>query len=97
MVTHFDEKGKIYTDIIQKEAIWVTIQLAHFLIHGTLFIRSNQRLKDTLDSTEPFLAVTEVTITPQNTTLSVVKTQFLAVNKTSIIWIYADSDLTQEG
>ncbi|NMC83890.1 MAG: hypothetical protein GYA58_01270 [Anaerolineaceae bacterium] len=99
MVTHFDEKGKIYTDIIQKEAVWVTIQLKHAQIHGTLFIRNNQRIKDTLDADEPFLAITDVTITPTDTdsAQAVIKTQFLAVNKANILWIFADSDLVQEG
>jgi hypothetical protein len=92
MVTHFDEKGKIFTDIIQKQAVWVTIQLAQSRIHGLIHIRSNERLKESLDSAEEFLALTQVEISTVDGSEIEIRTNFLAISKSQIIWIFPDSE-----
>lgn len=92
MVTHFDEKGKIYTDIIQKQAVWITLQLPQSRIHGILHIRSNERIKEVLDNAEPFLALTQAEIFSMDGTTHLLKTNFIAVNKNQVIWIIPDSE-----
>ena len=92
MVTHFDEKGKIYTDIVQKQAVWVTIQLSQSRIHGTIYIRGNERIKEALDKEESFLALTQVEVFSADGSQSELKTNFLAVIKNQIIWILPDSE-----
>lgn len=92
MVTHFDEKGKIYTDIIQKQATWVTIQLPQSRVHGAIFVRSNERIKEALDEAGPFLALTQVEILSINGSEVEQKTNFLAVNKSQIIWVMPDAE-----
>jgi hypothetical protein len=93
MVTHIDEKGKIYTNIIQKQAVWVTLQLANSRVHGLIYIRSNERIKETLDAQETFLALTQAEIFSADGTISQLKTNFLAVNKFQIIWILPDLEM----
>jgi hypothetical protein len=93
MVTHIDEKGKIYTNIIQKQAIWVTLQLANARVHGLIYIRGNERIKETLDEAEPFLALTQAEIFSADGTISQLKTNFLAVNKAQILWLLPDIEL----
>jgi hypothetical protein len=92
MVTHFDEKGKIYTDIIQKQAIWVTIQLPQSRIHGAVFLRSNERIKEALDEAGPFLALTQVEVLSTDGQTVDKKANFLVVNKSQIIWLMPDSE-----
>jgi len=94
MVTHFDEKGKIFTDIVQKQPVWVTLQLSRSRIHGAIFIRNNERIKEVLDNAEPFLALTQVEILSIDGTKTEIKTNFLAVNKSKIIWLMPDSEQT---
>lgn len=93
MITNFDEKGKIYTDIIQKQAVWVTVQLPGLRVHGIFHIRSNERLKEALNVQESFIALTEVEIFKDDGKVPEVKTQFLAINKNQILWITPDSEL----
>ena len=91
-MAHFDEKGKIYTDIIQKQATWVTIQLPQSRVHGAIFVRNNERIKEALDDTGPFLALTQVEILSVNGSQVEQKTNFLAVNKSQIIWVMPDAE-----
>ena len=93
MVTHIDEKGKIYTDIVQKQAVWVTIQLTQTRIHGLIYIRSSERIKETLDTAEPFLALTQAEILSADGLQTELKTNFLAVNKSQILWILPDTEI----
>ena len=92
MVTRFDEKGKIYTDIIQKQTVWITVQLPLYRIHGVIHTRSNERIKEALDSAETFLALTQVEIFSADGSQSEMKTNFLAINKAQILWIMPDSE-----
>ena len=92
MVTHFDENGKIYTDIIQKQAIWVMIQLSQSRIHGAVFLRSNERIKEALDEAGPFLALTQVEVLSADGQTVDKKANFLVVNKSQIIWLMPDSE-----
>ena len=97
MVTHFDEKGKIYTDIIQKQAVWVTIQMAQSRAHGIIHIRSDERIKEALNTSESFLALTHVELFSSDGVKSELKINFLAINKSQIVWVMPDSELDQPG
>jgi hypothetical protein len=95
MVTQFDEKGKIFTDIIQKHAVWVTIQLVSNRIHGLIHIRQEGRLKEELDDRSPFLAVTQAEIFSVDGKELILSSRFIALNKNQIIWLMPDSDEAQ--
>ncbi len=92
MVTQFDEKGKFFTDIVQKEPVWVTVQLADSRIHGLIHIRSEARIKEELDDATPFLAVTQADVYSADGTTRLFSTRFIAVNKAQISWITSDHD-----
>jgi hypothetical protein len=87
MSTHYDEKGKFFTDIISKKAIPVTIQTTSNRIEGIVHVRRGERLKDELNSSEQFLAVTDATIF-NNEGAEVYQVNFLAVHRNNIIWIF---------
>ncbi len=96
MNTHFDEKGKIYTDVIQKVPVWVTIQLPNQRVHGLLHIRSEKRIKEEMDDPENFLALTQVEVFSYDGQDLLFATRFLAINKANVIWILADTDRKQD-
>jgi len=87
MSTHYDEKGKFFTDVISKKNIPVTIQTLHNRIKGAVHIRRGERLKDELNSAEQFLAVTDAIIFDlQGAELN--RMGFLVLNRDNIIWLF---------
>ena len=87
MTTHYDEKGKIFTDIITKECFKVNIQTTINRIEGLVYISQGKRLKDELNTEEKFLAVTDAKVfNTENTELYNVK--FIAVNRKNIVWVF---------
>lgn len=92
MDTAFDEKGKIYTDVIKKVAVRAKIQTTTHLIIGELHIRQDSRLKDELDVQEPFLAVTNATLFSSDDQ-ELFSTAFLAVQRAQIVWVVAADDV----
>lgn len=87
MSTHYDEKGKFFTDIISKKAIPVTIQTVSNRIEGVVHVRRGERLKDELNSSEQFMAVTDAVIF-NHEDAELYRTNFLAVHRNNIIWIF---------
>jgi hypothetical protein len=95
MTFEFDEKGKIFTDIVSKVAIPATIQTTTHLVRGQIHVRRNQRIKDELDLNEHFLALTDVTvIAPDGQVLF--QAPFLAVRRSHIIWVLPEQQSTGE-
>jgi len=96
MGTHFDDKGKIFTDVVQKHQVWVTAQLPDHQIHGILHIRSEKRIKEEINSSEQFIALTQVEVFSADGSTLLFKSEFVAVNKNKIVWVVADDDLVKE-
>jgi hypothetical protein len=91
MVMQYDEKGKIFTQIVTKNPINVIIQTTQNIIHGCVHVRQGYRLKDELNGQERFLAVTDAVVNDlQNNQLY--QAGFLAVNVDQIIWIIPQGD-----
>jgi hypothetical protein len=81
-----DEKGKRFTDVITKRAVYATMQTTTHLMRGDIHVRPDQRIKDELDVDEKFLAVTNVDVlAPDGHVLF--HAPFLALNRAQIIWV----------
>jgi len=88
MFTSFEDKGKIFTDVIRKEPVEVIIQTTtNTLIQGTLHVQLDQRIKDEIDKDEPFVAITNATLFDAEKQAEYT-TDFLAVNRTQIVWLF---------
>jgi hypothetical protein len=95
MSFEYDEKGKIFTDIVSKIAVPATIQTTTHLIRGHLHVRRDQRIKDELDLTENFLAMTDVSVLgPDGQTLF--QAPFLAVRRSHIVWVIPEQSQNRE-
>lgn len=86
MTFEYDEKGKIFTDIVSKVSIRATVQTTTHLIRGHLHVRRDQRIKDELDLNENFLAMTEVSVLAPDGQI-LFQAPFLAVRRSHIIWV----------
>lgn len=81
-----DEKGKLFTEVVTKIPIPVTVQTVTHQLVGRIHIRPDQRIKDELDSAEPFLAVTDASILDADGK-TVRRADFLAVRRDQIVWV----------
>jgi hypothetical protein len=88
MTLTYDEKGKIFTDIIPKESIPVIIQTVKHQIHGYFHARMDNRLKDELnrEQEEQFMAITDA-IVLDDKGRELHRADFLALNRNNIIWL----------
>ena len=86
MTTEFDEHGKIFTDIVSKVSIYVTVQTTIQMLRGRMHVRRDQRVKDELDRNDKFLALTDVQVLgPDGQALF--QSPFLAVKREHIVWV----------
>lgn len=96
MTIEYDEKGKIFTDIVSKVSILVTVQTTTHMMRGHMHVRRDQRVKDELDHDEKFLALTDVHVQgPDGQTLF--HAPFLAVRRDQIIWVMPEQGSDTEG
>jgi hypothetical protein len=92
MFASFEEKGKIYTNVISKDPIEVIIQTTAQRIRGKIYIRPEERMIDEINQSVGYLAVTEAHVyDPQG--MVVFQTNFMTVNRTQIIWVIPVSEL----
>lgn len=92
MFSNFEEKGKIYTQVISKEPVQVWIQTTTHRILGKIHIRPEDRVKDELDRAVAFLAVTDATVYDPASNRVLMQTKFLAVSINNIVWVLPDAD-----
>ena len=91
MTFEYDEKGKIFTDIVSKVAVPATIQTTTHLMNGHLHVRRDQRIKDELDINENFIALTDVSVMgPDGQTLF--QAPFIAVRRSHIVWVLPEQE-----
>ncbi len=95
MTIEYDEKGKIFTDIISKRSVYATVQTTTHLMRGHIHIRHDQRIKDELDLDETFLAVTDVNVLAADGHI-LFQAPFLAVNRAHIIWVLPEQSKNEE-
>jgi len=94
MVTQYDYKGKIFTQVIKKEPLHVTIQTNQQTIRGTIHIRPETRLLDALNEQEHFLAVTDAVIfNSQNE--EILRAGFITLNVDHIIWVTPNEEIAR--
>lgn len=91
MYPDYDDKGKIFTQVITKKPVDVIIQTTSHQITGKLHIRPEDRIKDELNSNEQFLAVTDATILDDKGN-PLHQCSFLSINRSHIIWLIPIED-----
>jgi len=97
MYSNFEEKGKIFTQVITKVPIAVVVQTTANLIRGEIHIRPDERLKDALDGDgKPFVAITNaIILNAQNE--EIYRAKFIILNREQIVWILPEDEINQAG
>lgn len=94
MFSQFEDKGKIFTQVVSKKPVSVIIQTAKNRIHGKIHIRPEDRVKDELNRRETFIAVTDAVVySPENEILFT--SSFLTLNTEQIIWLIPEGELRE--
>ena len=86
MTIRFDEKGKFYTQVISKDAVWVLIQTKTHRIRGQIYIQQGERIKDEINHAEQFIAVTDAVIF-DNSGQEIYHCDFMTLNRDHIVWL----------
>ena len=97
MSIEYDDKGKVYTDVVSKVSIPATVQTTQHLIQGNVHVRRDERLKDELDRDKLFLAITNAKVLGGDGQV-LYEARFLAVRRAQIVWVIParDSDDGEE-
>ena len=83
-----DAKGKYYTTHVSKQSVAVIARVQDSIVHGTVHLSPDNRLKDELNDNETFLAITDAQVWEVNGALPLYSTQVLMLNKSQIVWIF---------
>jgi hypothetical protein len=96
MTVEFNDRGKYFTDIISKVAVGAIIQTTTHRIEGSIHVRLDGRVKDELDRSEPFIAVTDAKVFNSNGEV-VHQTDFMTVARLQIVWVIPSDDTAYSG
>jgi hypothetical protein len=92
MTIQYDDKGKIFTNIISKNPVPATIQTLTHLIHGLIYVRQGERIKDELARPDQFIAVTHATVFGARGE-ELYQTGFMIINFNHIVWLIPDDEV----
>lgn len=95
MYTQFEEKGKIFTQVVNKEPVEVLIQTSMHRIQGVIHVIPEGRLRDELNQNEPFLPLTDVKVMDLSGNVQY-QTSFLAINRSQIHWVLPIGEVKTE-
>lgn len=96
MNTDFKTAGKTFSHVVHTQGFPVVIQTASNRIYGTLHLREKERIKDSLNLSEPFIAVTKARVYDTEGKTLLHETDFLALNRRSIDWVFEDENGDRE-
>ncbi|MCX8061269.1 MAG: hypothetical protein N3D16_01675 [Anaerolineales bacterium] len=92
MSTRYDEKGKFFTDRVTKEQIPVIIQTVFGRIEGFFYVMAGARLKDEINNSEQFIALTNVKVYDLDGNCEFI-CDFLSLNRDHIVWLAPQSEV----
>jgi hypothetical protein len=85
MVTRVDGKGKVFTERIRKKPLPVRIYTESERIDGYIHTLPDHRLKDELNSGEPFMAITDAQVFSRSDGSLIEISDFLVVNSSKVV------------
>jgi len=82
-----DQKGKFYTARVSKETAPVIIATATSIIQGSMHVMRESRLKDELNNSERFVAITNAEVFDLSEQTRLYSSEVLLLNKDQIVWV----------
>lgn len=86
-----DEKGKVFSHVVHKDVHYVRIQTITHQITGEVYVRRDQRIKDELEFSEQFIAVTSAKVYKLDGTLAY-EAPFITLNRNHIVWLALEDE-----
>ena len=86
MTVAYDDKGKVFSNIISKDALSVRIQTVTNMITGEIYVDHDKRVKDELEFAGQFIAVTTAKVFNGDGSLAYTA-EFVTVNRNHIVWL----------
>jgi hypothetical protein len=96
MTTEFDTKGKVFTNVVAKKPVLVIVQAENYRIKGNLYVAPGERIKDELNSSNEFIALTDAVVYDLSGK-ALYCSKFLTLNSASIIWLIPVNELVEKG
>ena len=96
MSIEFEERGKIFTNVVTKQSTCVHIQTSTHLIIGKYHVQPGVRIKDELDKDEGFIALTDAVIYDL-TGKTYNRCDFIAINRQHIVWLFQENNSKDAG
>lgn len=90
-----NDKGKYFTMRVTKHSVPVIARLQDSVVHGTVHLTLDNRLKDELNTEEKFIAVTDAQVWNATSTQMLYETAVLIVNKAQLVWIFPNEPTSQ--
>lgn len=91
MTIAYDEKGKVFSHIVHKDVLRARIQTVTNQIIGDIYIEHEKRIKDVLEFTETFIAITAAKVYSPDGSL-VYEAPFLTLNRNHIVWLAIEEE-----
>lgn len=91
MGVEYTDKGKVFTKVVRKNVVRAHIQVSTHLIIGDVYLKRDTRIKDKLEFTEQFIAITDAEVYDLSGQL-VYNVPFLTVNREQIIWLVPEKE-----
>lgn len=95
MYTQFDEKGKIFTNIVNKRKLKALIQTSAGQVEGYIYIKMDGRLSDELNRADAFMPVTEAVIFNDKGE-KIKEVGFIAIRFSHIVWVVPTEENSSE-
>jgi hypothetical protein len=92
MKMHIDEKGKYFTEVISKDAYAVIVQTTTHRIRGIFYVRAGARLKDELNNSDDFVAITDAEVFDSSGKF-VLRSRFLSLSRSQIVWLIPEIEV----
>lgn len=92
MSSVYDKKGKTFTQVVNKHTVPVIIQTQTNRIKGNMHLRESERIKDALNDSHDFIAVTSVVVFDTDGIAQIHQTEFMALNRANIVWVIEDEE-----
>ncbi|MBI3242148.1 MAG: hypothetical protein HYZ49_07635 [Chloroflexi bacterium] len=91
MSIEYDPKGKVFSQVVRKDAVYVRIQTVTHQITGEMYLRQDERIKDQLEIADKFIAVTSAKVYKLDGELAYDAT-FITLNRDHIIWLSLEDE-----
>jgi hypothetical protein len=96
MAEEYDDKGKVFTEVISKIAVLAIVQTVTQKIEGAIHVRENDRLSDELTRDDPFLAMTSARVFDDAGRIEY-ECDFISIRRSQIVWIMPRDEPAADG